>query len=389
MQPAFLAAIADRPDDDLPRLVYADWLDENGEPDRAEFIRTQIELTRLPDTDPRVRPLKERENELRHAHQEAWKLPEFHRMSQVFRRGFVERVNVHAEWLVANPESLETAVGPLRAIRIYNASRFVGRLAEVPGLARFEALDLTGTLFAGAADVRAFFSTARLDRLRALAVCNSNFWEGDELNALADTPVAARLQGLDISGNRVGDAGVRVLAARPEFGRLESFTYRGDEIDYQLLMHGTGAGALADSRTLTRLRTLDLGDQYVGEGGFRRLVNSPNAAGLERLVVDYNDLGDISDDWVSDLVESRHLANLRELSLRGNRLGPLGAEALANWPHLEQMRTVDLRECRAPQPDVSDPAERRRRVGDGSAPLSDAVRAILARSKWAKKLQLD
>jgi uncharacterized protein (TIGR02996 family) len=38
---AFLAAILDRPDDDLPRLVYADWLDEHGEPERAEFIRTQ------------------------------------------------------------------------------------------------------------------------------------------------------------------------------------------------------------------------------------------------------------------------------------------------------------------------------------------------------------
>ena len=36
---ALLAAIAASPDDDLPRLVYADWLDENGRPLRAEFIR--------------------------------------------------------------------------------------------------------------------------------------------------------------------------------------------------------------------------------------------------------------------------------------------------------------------------------------------------------------
>jgi uncharacterized protein (TIGR02996 family) len=39
---SFLAAIASNPDDDLPRLVFADWLDENGDPDRAAFIRTQI-----------------------------------------------------------------------------------------------------------------------------------------------------------------------------------------------------------------------------------------------------------------------------------------------------------------------------------------------------------
>ena len=38
---ALLAAIIANPDDDTPRLVYADWLDENGQPERAEFIRIQ------------------------------------------------------------------------------------------------------------------------------------------------------------------------------------------------------------------------------------------------------------------------------------------------------------------------------------------------------------
>lgn len=40
---AFLRAILSDPGDDLPRLVYADWLDENGEPDRAAYIREGIE----------------------------------------------------------------------------------------------------------------------------------------------------------------------------------------------------------------------------------------------------------------------------------------------------------------------------------------------------------
>ncbi len=39
---AFVSAIAANPADDLPRLVFADWLDEHGEGDRADFIRTQI-----------------------------------------------------------------------------------------------------------------------------------------------------------------------------------------------------------------------------------------------------------------------------------------------------------------------------------------------------------
>jgi uncharacterized protein (TIGR02996 family) len=35
---AFLRAIAQAPDDDAPRLVYADWLDERGDP-RADYVR--------------------------------------------------------------------------------------------------------------------------------------------------------------------------------------------------------------------------------------------------------------------------------------------------------------------------------------------------------------
>jgi uncharacterized protein (TIGR02996 family) len=41
---AFIAAIIAEPDDDVPRLVFADWLDEHGQPERSEFIRVQVEL---------------------------------------------------------------------------------------------------------------------------------------------------------------------------------------------------------------------------------------------------------------------------------------------------------------------------------------------------------
>jgi uncharacterized protein (TIGR02996 family) len=43
----FLHAIIARPEDDGPRLLFAGFLDENGEPDRAEFIRCQVELSRI------------------------------------------------------------------------------------------------------------------------------------------------------------------------------------------------------------------------------------------------------------------------------------------------------------------------------------------------------
>jgi uncharacterized protein (TIGR02996 family) len=44
---AFLQAILESSDDDTPRLAYADWLEEHGDPDRAEFIHMQGLLARL------------------------------------------------------------------------------------------------------------------------------------------------------------------------------------------------------------------------------------------------------------------------------------------------------------------------------------------------------
>jgi len=42
-----IAVLAD-PDNDLPRLQFADYWERNGDEDRAAFIRVQIELAKLP-----------------------------------------------------------------------------------------------------------------------------------------------------------------------------------------------------------------------------------------------------------------------------------------------------------------------------------------------------
>ncbi|WP_171471338.1 TIGR02996 domain-containing protein [Frigoriglobus tundricola] len=71
---ALLAAVIAHPDEDTPRLMYADWLDENADalPTRdpkemrlrAEFIRAQIEAARLPPNDPGAKALRDRIAEL-------------------------------------------------------------------------------------------------------------------------------------------------------------------------------------------------------------------------------------------------------------------------------------------------------------------------------------
>src|SRR5262245_33317714 len=49
---SFLCAIHDEPDDDALRLVFADWLADQGDP-RSEIVRQSVELAQLPEWHPR------------------------------------------------------------------------------------------------------------------------------------------------------------------------------------------------------------------------------------------------------------------------------------------------------------------------------------------------
>ena len=68
----FLQAIAEAPQDDTPRLVFADWLEEQGDP-RGTLLRVQTELARLADNDSRVESLLTTQADLLRQHGETWK----------------------------------------------------------------------------------------------------------------------------------------------------------------------------------------------------------------------------------------------------------------------------------------------------------------------------
>jgi uncharacterized protein (TIGR02996 family) len=73
-----LQAVLDRPEDDAPRLVYADWLEETRQPvhvARAQLIRVQIALERLPETAPEWPQLAVRERKLLRRYWKTWQRP--------------------------------------------------------------------------------------------------------------------------------------------------------------------------------------------------------------------------------------------------------------------------------------------------------------------------
>jgi uncharacterized protein (TIGR02996 family) len=69
---ALFQAILEDPEDTGLRLVYADWLEEHGDADRAEFIRVQCRLEEMAEDDEAWPELEAREQYLLRQHAKGW-----------------------------------------------------------------------------------------------------------------------------------------------------------------------------------------------------------------------------------------------------------------------------------------------------------------------------
>jgi uncharacterized protein (TIGR02996 family) len=143
---AFLRAIGAAPADDAPRLVYADWLDEHGQPERAEFIRVQCELARPGGERMRRTELRLRERELLAEHGEDWTRPFRKCRARKFERGFVVALTGQAQHFERLDPSL-LAAGIVQEVQITGPSRSthaLDRLAHLTGIRtwRFSSLGL-------------------------------------------------------------------------------------------------------------------------------------------------------------------------------------------------------------------------------------------------------
>jgi uncharacterized protein (TIGR02996 family) len=283
---ALLGAVCASPADDLPRLAYADWCEENGQSERADFIRVQIELARLGEGDPRKSDLEARESALLEAHSEAWSadLPDWAFRPQ-FRRGFVAVVSAHAEELLWEGEALRRRA-PLEGVRLRGLPDpgIVHGLFRSPCLGGLTELDLEGITI-GQAGARALASSPRLARLTVLNLGHNGIGDAGA-QALAESPHLANLTTLDVVGNEIGDEGARALAGSPHLVGLTSLTLANNVIGAR------GAFALARSQHLARLTFLQLGSNEIGDEGALALADSPHLARLNFLGLARNGVGD-------------------------------------------------------------------------------------------------
>jgi uncharacterized protein (TIGR02996 family) len=282
---AFVAAISEKPDDDTPRLVCADWLEEHGQPQRAELIRAQIELARRGPKDKRANSLRKRVAELLAEHADEWAGPLLDRVNKVvFRRGFVERVILTAADFLDSSKEL-FALAPIReAVFVKVSSPALARLARCLELARLALLDFRDIQFSGE-ELAAFLGSPKLRGLQTFALRLRSY--GDSvIEGLTHAKHPPPLATLDLYDAGVHAEAIVILGGWPGVARLQNLILGGSDL-------GEGAAvSLARSSYLSGLRSLHLVFAHLGDEDARSLAASPHLRALERLDLRHNDFTD-------------------------------------------------------------------------------------------------
>ena len=390
---ALFAAICADPEDDTSRLVYADWLDEQGDEPRAEALRMSIERRRLPEWEPRAWVLDARMDRLGEKHREGWdaELPKLvDGMWSTGRSGLVEQVRVSSGRSLLEQEEVIFSAGPIKSLSIDLAFEEnpddTRLLASCASMSRIRSLSLDGMVSPELLGLRTLAASPYLTHLRHLQRCKCS--DEDNLleylaecpsfpnlesltlfgadftatgcEALARSPLLQTLQRLNIWNANINNAGLRHLMGMPHFGQLRELRLSDNRltpqpfkrffaIDWQCLehldlsmnsLHPTAVRHLAACLRMNRLRWLDLSANYrdFGDAGANVLARASHLDDLCVLAIGSNDLTHVGLDPLAHAVWA---SNLARLDLNGTHLTDRELCGLAS-PAFGNLRWLDL-----------------------------------------------
>ena len=217
---------------DEPRLRYAAWLEEQGEP-LGEFIQVQCRLAAAPDSGI-AWEWERREQELLAEHEDEW-AAEVRGFVEwwTFRRGFIEEIAVGAGRFLQYADRLFDQA-PILVVHLGRSREHVEALAECHWLLRLRHLDLSNN-FVRDQGVKLLAQSPFLSELHSLNLSSAAI--GDQgVRALARSPYLKNLRELYLCDNRVGPAAVRDLVASPLADQLDLLHLRFNMIDGESAM---------------------------------------------------------------------------------------------------------------------------------------------------------
>lgn len=366
-----IRAIIESPADDDLRLVFADYLEETGDP-RAELVRIPYLLQGLSEFSRERQALLTRQRILLRDYGPFLSPPPATKVFQM-RGGFIEGLEMTCHRFLTHKEKLFQLV-PLREVCLSGKRGKLSTLAKWPGLRKLERLRLN-IHNNSESDLIWMLNSPHLDELRELEVY------GMEMGPLAFNTLCqhSKLRGVRRLATTCpfSSTALQQISRSPVFRDLEDLVLIGDSIypatepetPPPLATDGALAGlrsvrlpAIQDEHleTLARcsgatLHTLQISPRYSQDPSLwaklpmlRRLQvmgGQPDAAdavvsGLLAALEQCQHLqranfsaNYINDEQAARIASHPSLSRLRRLSLRDNRIGLAGADALAASPH--------------------------------------------------------
>lgn len=328
---AFLQAIKEDPQEDMHRLVLADWLEEYGtEVDRArgQLLRVQCESTRLSMEPNRRWDCEKEVRVLQETHGRAWLGPlaawvgrdcwshvrGLLRLRVNARTFFTRRRRAYS--VLKGTETWGWVDGLSLADMTDERAPFLASSSLLDGINN---LSLRGAWLEADA-IRLIVSSNHLRNLITLDLSHNRTGVFGA-RALGNSAALTRLQTLDLVNNGLGADALHAFLAAPHLKSLSSLNLSGNRI------LGGDLEPLAEVPPRKVLRHLDLSHNRLGPEGGEELGRIRALAGLRHLQLAQTQLGD---SGVCGLARSTHLTALTELDLSGNQMGTEGIEALTN-----------------------------------------------------------
>jgi uncharacterized protein (TIGR02996 family) len=333
-----LAAIIAHPDEDTPRLMYADWLQEHGDPDRAAFIRLHIEWDRRPPYAPPDDNLKRR---LIAVWEEAGLTK-----TGIYERGFdsVGSFSSLEEFCARVPR--ESRLHPIRVLYTdqYDPlendpdwkNRFLATLPALKGVTDLGAIDWRRLLGEFGEEYLRLPQAADL-RVIDLGMASS----AHNCQLLADATHISKLLVLDMNdGCETSPSCLELIAGTPHLRSLVALRLGCFESQTDAFIGEDELRVLLESPYLTNLRQLGFNNHDTfDDATLNLLLRWKHIEQLE--VLEFASTG-IGGDGLRALGRCRALSGLRRLIIGGENTDPASFTALIESPCLNELKELHI-----------------------------------------------
>lgn len=233
---AFIQEVHANPGDETPRLIYADFLEEQGD-SRGEFIRVQVELGATAPGEAARAPLLKREQELLDDFGEEWLEPlrtlGVDGVSRAcFHGGLLEKVRMTADQFIRNGAALCEVEPALHRVQLHKVRPVYHDFVRLALPEQVQELDLTANQL-GTLDLESLIAAPWAGHVQSLVLSFNQLGNDGLVQILAGT--WPKLKSLILDANQLTDPGMRALRRSQLYQRLESVSLKANDIDPDLL----------------------------------------------------------------------------------------------------------------------------------------------------------